>query len=88
MSALRILAPVLTTENAVEVLAGIRGKTTREVEDFRNAFRPVDKPAARGVVRTICPSTELRLAGCQLQRRLQHQLQRQLQHQLRRRLLR
>jgi hypothetical protein len=31
----------------------IRGKSTREVEDFRNAFRPTDKPAARGVVRTI-----------------------------------
>jgi hypothetical protein len=53
LSALRILAPILTTENAVEVLAGIRGKTTREVEDFRNVFRPVDKPVARGVVRTI-----------------------------------
>jgi hypothetical protein len=53
LSALRILAPVLTVENVTEVLAAIRGKTTREVEDFRNAFRPGDKPAVRGVVRTI-----------------------------------
>jgi 5-methylcytosine-specific restriction endonuclease McrA len=53
LSALRILAPVLTAENFDDVLATIRGKSTREVEDFRNAFRPVDKHAARGCVRTI-----------------------------------
>jgi 5-methylcytosine-specific restriction endonuclease McrA len=53
LSVLRILAPVLNVENFAEVLERIRGKSTREVEDFRNAFRPTDKPAARGVVRTI-----------------------------------
>ncbi len=53
LSVLRILAPVLNCENFAEVLESIRGKSTREVEDFRNAFRPTDKGAARGLVRNI-----------------------------------
>ncbi len=53
VSVLRILAAVLTVENFSEVMASIRGKSTREVEDLRNAFRPVDTPAARGCVRTV-----------------------------------
>ena len=56
LSVLRILAPVLTAENFNEVLAAIRGKSTREVEDFRNAFRPADNAATRGLVRTIFSS--------------------------------
>jgi hypothetical protein len=53
LSALRILAPILTPQNALTVFAAIRGKTTREVEDYRNTFRVHEKPAARGVVRTM-----------------------------------
>ncbi len=53
LSALRILAPILTPHNALTVFAGIRGKTTREIEDYRNTFRVHEKPAARGVVRTV-----------------------------------
>ncbi len=53
LSALRILAPILTPQNSLTVFAGIRGKTTREVEDYRNTFRIDEKPAARGVVRTM-----------------------------------
>ncbi len=53
LSALRILAPILTPQNALTVFAAIRDKTTREVEDYRNTFRIHEKPAARGVVRTV-----------------------------------
>jgi 5-methylcytosine-specific restriction endonuclease McrA len=53
LSALRILAPILTPQNFSDVFAAIRGKTTREVEDYRNTFRVHEKPAARGVVRTM-----------------------------------
>jgi 5-methylcytosine-specific restriction endonuclease McrA len=58
LSALRILAPILTPQNALTVFAGIRGKTTREVEDYRNTFRVHEKPAARGVVRTMYSPVE------------------------------
>jgi hypothetical protein len=53
LSALRILAPILTSQNALTVFAAIRGKTTRDVEDYRNTFRIHEKPAARGSVRTV-----------------------------------
>ncbi len=53
LSALRILAPILTPQNFSDVFAAIRGKTTREVEDYRNTFRVHEKPAPRGVVRTM-----------------------------------
>ncbi len=53
LSALRILAPILTPQNALTVFAAIRGKTTREVEDYRNTFRMHETPATRGVVRTM-----------------------------------
>ncbi len=53
LSVLRILAPILTPQNFDEVFAFVRGKSTREVEDYRNTFRVHDKPAARGVVRTV-----------------------------------
>jgi 5-methylcytosine-specific restriction endonuclease McrA len=58
LSALRILAPVLTPENFNAVFANIRGKTTREVEDYRNRFRIHEKPATRGCVRTMYSSRE------------------------------
>jgi hypothetical protein len=59
LSALRILAPILTPQNFDEVFAFVRGKSTREIEDYRNTFRVHDKPSMRGVVRAVYSPVEI-----------------------------
>jgi hypothetical protein len=63
LSALRILAAILTPDNFSEVLSAIRGKSTREIEEYRNTFRVCDKPGVRGVVRTIYAPEEAAVPG-------------------------